>query len=62
MGDTDLVQHVGNLVDLAGLDNMAAAGDERSLIAAAAQLSADLFDGAGAVIGNRIQNNAICHK
>ena len=62
MGDTDLVQHVGNLVDLAGLDNMAAAGDERSLVAAAAQLSADFFDRAGAVVGNRIQNNAISHK
>ena len=61
MGNADLVEHVGDLLDLAGLDNVAAGGDERALIAAAGELSADLLDGADAMVGYGIEYDAICH-
>ena len=61
MGNALCVQNVGDLFDLAGLHDVAAGGDERALVAAIFQLIADLGDGAGAVIGDGVQYDAICH-
>jgi hypothetical protein len=40
---------------------VAAGGDERALVAASLELIADLGNSAGAVIGNGVQYDTICH-
>ena len=61
VGNALRVQNIGNLLDLAGLHDVAAGGDERALEAASFELIANLGNGTGAVIGNGVQYNTICH-
>ena len=56
------IQNVRDLPDLAGLHDVTAGGDERALVAAGFELIADLGNGAGAMIGNGVQYDAVCHS
>ena len=61
IGEAGLVQQVGDLLGHIELDQVGVGADEGLFVAAGGQLGHDVFDGAAAVIGNGVQNDAIGH-
>ena len=61
VGDAGLVEQIGDLGGDAELDQVGVGADKDFLAAAALQLAGDLGDGAGAVIGDGVENDAIGH-
>ena len=61
VGDAGLIQQVGDLGGDAELHQIGVGADKDLLVAAALQLAGDLLDGAGAMIGDGVENDAISH-
>ena len=62
VGKVCSIQQVGDLFGNAKLDQVGVGADESLLVAAGGQLGNDVLDGAVAVVGDGIQNNAVSHN
>ena len=61
VGDAGLVEQVGDLCGDAELHQVGVGADEHLLVTAALELARNLGDGAGPVVGDGVENNAIGH-
>ena len=60
--NTGSIQKVSDLFDFTGLYHMTSGSDECTLVAAIGEFGNDFFDGTYAMVGNRVENDAISHN
>ena len=60
--NTGSIQKVSDLFDFTALYHMTSGSDECTLVAAIGEFGNDFFDGTYAMVGNRVENDAISHN